>query len=232
MKKLLAISAAAFLLSMLNAGQAHAGGTWLEFFFPSLVQKEADPMETLQAPFAYDPAKPPEKVADPAKVSLVTDAIPLDQPHRTNEEMASWLVTATSEAFTFNTNNFEQDFKKSAHYFTDSGKAEFQAFLEQNNIIKIIQSNKYQIRSFAQETPLLLNEGQVNGTWRWLYEIPVMVSYMERGVSDYKKAQPVNQLMMLTVQIGRADAIKGGEGALIERLSGKVQAPPKPKPNQ
>ncbi len=180
-------------------------------------------MKTLQAPFAMDPdAKPPEEAPDPTKVSLPENSTPLDQPHRDGKEISEWVTTAISEALTFDQQSYEPVLVANAKLFTADGNKQYVTFLTDNNIIKVLQSKKFYVRSFVLDAPLLLNEAPVGGTYRWLYEVPVMLSYMEYGVTDYKKLEPINQKLMLTVQIGRVTDRKG-MAVLIERWDGKVQ---------
>ncbi len=204
------------------AAPAQAG--WLEFFFPTLKQKGADPMETLQAPFALDPkAAPPKERPDPTKAELPVNQLPLDQPHRDNQEISSWLTSVTSAAMTFDGDDYQAKIKDNEKYFTLAGKEQYMVFLNGNNVIKVLDSKKFHVRSFVQDIPLLLNEGAVNGVYRWLYEVPMMVSYMERGVTDYKKLEPVNQQIVLTVQVGRVPSSGTDMAVLIERWDGRVQ---------
>lgn len=197
----------------------------LEFFFPSLRQKGPDPLDTLQAPFALDPqAKPPAQKPDPAKAVLPENTTPVDQPHRGYEEISAWLTNILSETMTFDSSNYQPVIAKNAQYFTAAGKDEYVSFLNENNVLKVLDSKKYQVKTFVENTPLLLNEGAVNGVYRWLYEVPVMISYMPAGAKDYKKLQPVNQRVVLTIQAGRVPGQLSGTGLLLERWSGRLQA--------
>jgi hypothetical protein len=94
-------------------------------------------------------------------------------------------------------------------------------FYRKNGLTKVLESKKYYIRSFVQETPLLLNEGTVEGRYRWLYEVPVMISYMDRNMHGYKDVQPVSQTITLKIQVGRA--ADQSKDILIESWTGKVQ---------
>lgn len=218
-------------LAVTNAPPAQAG--LLEFFFPSTRKKEYDPTYTMQAPFAVDEEarqKQIEQQSDPNAVRPATpkhampeNNTPLNQPHRDNKEISAWLTTATSEAMTFDQPDYKALLKKDEQYFNETGKTEYMKFLNDHNIIKVLESGKYDVRSFVQGQPLLLNEGAVNGVYRWLYEVPMMVSYMDRGAKSYKDLEPVNQQLTLTVQVGRIGGVMEGEAIVIERWSGKAQ---------
>ncbi len=208
------------LLLPLLAGASPARAGLLEFLFPSLRKEEYNPYKTLQAPFADNLDKGPQK-ADP-NAGLPENIIPLKYPHRTTKEVGTIITTAVSEALTFEHQDYAQDLKKSAKYFNAEGAQQFQDFLQANKILDVLQNGQHYIRSFAVEDPLLLNQGAIADRYRWLYEVHVMVSYMDRGTKSYKTAPlPVNQNYIFTIQVGRIPAEVNGQTVLIERWSGK-----------
>jgi hypothetical protein len=161
-----------FTLSAISAPPAQAG--LLEFFFPSTRKKEYDPTYTMQAPFAVDEEarkKQIEEQADPnatrpppPKHAMPENNTPLNQPHRDNGEISEWLTNSLSEAMTFDKGNHREMLKADEKYFNETGKTEYLKFLTDHNIMKVIESEKFDVRSFVQGQPLLLNEGAVNGT--------------------------------------------------------------------
>lgn len=201
----------------------------LEFFFPSLKKAEYDPTRTMQAPFALDEKTREQLAIDPNAVKnpppkfvLPENNIPLDQPHRHSSEIGKWLTTALSEVMTFDRGDYNNRIEGVSKFFTVSGKEQYVKFLTNQNILKVLESEKYEVRGFVQEDPFLLNEGAVNGTFNWLFEVPVMVSYVARGTKNYKNVEPVNQPVVLTVQITRIGTDKQGAGVLIARFDGRA----------
>ena len=137
----------------------------LEFFFPSLKKAQYDPTKTMQAPFALDEkdkkvaADPNAVKKPPPKFVLPENNIPLDQPHRHSNEIAKWLTTAISEVMTFDGTDYNSRLDGASKYFTAAGKEQYIKFLTDNNILKVLESKKYEVRGFVQEDPFLLNEG-------------------------------------------------------------------------
>lgn len=200
-------------------GAAQAG--WVEFFFPSLAKKEPSPSETLTAPFALDENM--QAPAAPAGTSLPVNAIPLDKPHRSAGAISAWMKDIVPDVMTIAGDDYKVELEKSTPMFDASGRAEFLAFLEEKGIMKVLQSQKYHVRSFVQDVPLVINQGEIGGVYHWLFEVPVMVTYLDRAMTDYKDVTPLSQKMTLTMQIGRSASAANAEGLLIERFSGKVQ---------
>lgn len=194
---------------------ARAG--WLTFFFPSLRETdEADPAVTLQAPFApkssKDAAMPDAKIG-----SAPENLVPLEKPHTSSAHIAAWLIDASSELMSFAGPGYAADFAQHTHYFSSEGLQQYQAWLAQKNMLKTLDSGQYKIQTVVQSTPALLNEGAVDGRYRWLYEVPVMISYMPRGITTYKNASPVTRTMKLLLQVGRMESANAAQAVYIER---------------
>lgn len=203
-------------------GQPAQAG-WVEFFFPSLRDTSNDPSETLVAPFADDAdaaARAVRENGGKVQSANVVNTVPLEQPHLKNEVIADWVMAAVSEALNFSGENYKADLDAVSAHFDPGGFSEFEAFLKANKMTDVLQSSQYKIHAYVREIPLLLNEGPVNKRYRWLYQVPVMVSYMKKDVVDYKGVEPVNQHFMLRVQVGRSQDIKNDLAVHIERWSG------------
>lgn len=210
-----------FLLS-LTAGAlfvpSFAQASALEFFFPSLKKKEENPYETLRAPFAE------ENGAADALDQLPINAIPLSEPHRITSEMADWVMGAVSDSMNLDGQGYRAMLEENKPSFDAAGYQQYLAFLQKNNVLKVLETGKFHVRSYVENTPLLLNEGAVNDHYRWLYQVPLVVSYIDKNAKGYRGVEPTNQRVTLNVQIGRSVAAKNPQGVLIESWSGRVTA--------
>lgn len=199
-----------------------------EFFFPSLRNVGPDPSQTLQAPFATPKQGPvQQEQLQQAKVApLPENYTPLDLPHRNSEQVGQWLVMTVSEALTFPAEGYQGVQDKISPYFTAAAKQQYVTFLEEAKIMPVLQAGQYQIRSFVPEAPLLLNEGAIDKRYRWLYEVPVMVTYLGKNVSKYQKdVKPVNQNLTLKIQVGRTvEHAEIGKDIAIETWTGTVDS--------
>jgi hypothetical protein len=186
-----------------------AADGFLQKWFPAIFPPEDTgprPEDTLQSPFGDNTAAPAgaieglewrgsEKPVD----QIITE---LSVPHRAIREITEWGVTQV---------------------FDQAGYQQYLSFLTDNNITKVLDSGKFHMRSFVRQHPLLLNEGAVDGRYRWLYEIPMMISYMEPNMAGYEEAEPVSQSMLLRIQIGRVKNADGTDGMAIETWNGKLE---------
>lgn len=206
---------------LLGLSSAQAGV--LEFLFPSLKKPTYDPYQTLEAPFADNPSKPEDVDLEERLSQRPEDAVALDQPHIAHSAVSDWVVTAVSNAMTFDAVDYRQDLQENMGYFDKPGHEQFQKFLKSTSLGKVLVSNKYHLRSFVEHDPSLLNRGAAKGTYHWLFEVPVMVTYMDRRMKDYKGARPLSQRMDLRVQVGRVRDRNAPYSLQIEHWSGTLK---------
>lgn len=222
MKKFTQISLLA--LALFCPAPAHAG--IIEFLFPTLAPRPYDPTETMRAEFADQPKQAPDSAGvkpPPAKVTLPEDHIPLDRAHKDNEEVGDWAMMTLGESLTFTKPDMQSGLAPTAKYFDAAGRAQYLAFLKDSGIETTLANGKYRMHAFVQEQPLMLNQGGIDGRYRWLVEAPVMVSFIDRSVKDYKSATPVNKKYVFILQIGRMPPKDGHSAVVIERFTVKGQ---------
>jgi hypothetical protein len=196
------------LVFVLPASGAHAEGTWWDVFFPS---NRNIPAETLQAPFA----DPDAVVLEPEDDS----ALALNAPHRPKLEVAHWVEQRVSDMLVFTSQNYQEEYKQKIAFFDKAGSAEYLKFLQDNNILKPLSTGTYDIKGFASDLPNILNEGALNGRYRWLLQVPIMVTFVKTGIDDYKQAKPDETMTMeyiINLQVGRSDVAGNDIGLLIE----------------
>jgi len=218
MKTVLVLISFVFLSFFLSAGVVQA--SIFEFLFPSLRDKGYDPTETMTAPFADVEPDATDKSED---VMLPENAVPLALPHRTSAAISEWVVTVSSEAMTFRGGDIEAEFEALKPYFSEGGYGQYRAFLKEKKLTEALEKNAYQLNAFVSDTPQLLNEGVVSGRYRWLYKVPMTVSYIKRGTNDYTGVDPVNRDMVLNIQIGRSEKANDASGMVVDRWDGKLQ---------
>jgi len=210
-----------FLIFSFAAVPAHAG--LMDFFFPSLKAEGPDPSETLQAPFATTPEKDIEDGGEEAAQDPPKNAVPLNMPHRAASDVSKWVMTSISEVLTLDGAQKIEDNEAVKLYLDNAGLGQFSAFLTEQKLSAVLADGQYDMRSYVRDTPLLLNTGVVAGRYRWLYEVPVMLSFLKKGTSSYKNVQTHNKNYILQIQIGRSVDAKNDMGLFIERWSGKLE---------
>ena len=66
--------------------------------------------------------------------------------------------------------------------------------------MQMMNQNNLRMQSYV-EAPELINEGALEGRYRWLYEVPVTISFIPEEASDYRNVKPVNRRYVLKTQL-------------------------------
>lgn len=214
-QKIILASALLLFANVALSGAAHAKKSFIEGMLPFLYDRGSDEVledGVLKAPFADS-----DLVVEEGEQGLPQNAIPLDQPHRSDGDITSWVVTAVSQALTFNELEFQKELDQSVDsVFSTAAATQYQNFLTDTKMMEILRGKRYRITSFTRGRPLLMNEGALKGRYRWLYDVSVMVSYMDRVDFDYKEKNAINQTYDLQIQVGRVKSGDQGDGIVIE----------------
>ena len=198
---------------------ARAEKTFLQKWLPALFpdpNAPPGPEETLIAPFEYQKAQP--NLGDEPG-----NAAGLDRIHLNTQEVRRWVEHAISETTTFDNADYQQSFRETQPYFSSAGHQQYADFLRSTGVMQILASNEYFVRSFVEDIPVLLNEGVVDSRYRWLFQVPVTLTYMERSMENYEEYNPVSQQMSITIQVGRSGDAAGEDGIVIETWTGAVK---------
>lgn len=145
-------------------------------------------------------------------------SITLDEPHRTARELSLWVSERVSEALTFDATNYDRQLQAAQSYFSPGGYEEFKTYLAQSNLRNTLQAGDQKVNVIVEQPPLLLNSGAVEGVFRWLYEVPVTISFTPRALKEFSPSATGAEGRKLTVrlQLGRHDDAAVGEGVRIE----------------
>ncbi len=201
-----------------SPGLAHAG--WFDFLFPTPAEQGPNPSETLRAPFADQDAV----IEDLDESGQSKQVTPLHLRHRTNTAITMWVQHILPSLLTYKADKYNQEYSQKIRHFNKNGSSEYVKFLNEENFLTTLKSGQYDITGFVQDYPVVLNEGAIEGRYRWLYQTTVMVTYLKHGTSDYKvieEGDTVTRTYVLTVQLGRSDGANNEHGLLIDTWSVK-----------
>ncbi len=209
MKKQCMILLAAFGLLLVPAygHEAQAQGL-LERLKPKFDGKTHDPahdpMESLRAPFAE-----PEKAPADGGQLLREDQnpglnMPLSQAHMQKEEISEWLVRAVPDMLIFDPNYLAEHLIYVAMIMTPQGWDGYKKFLQASKIPEYLLYYNLEMHVFVEENPKLLNEGVIQDRYRWLYEIPVTMTFLPVGVSYEEAKNPPNRRIVIRTQLTRS----------------------------
>lgn len=202
----------------------------LAMAFPEIFDKDRDkpkPEETLLAPFATpESLAAHEKAADDNALKIPYEPIhgvnsdkALTEPHRTKDEIATWLLKAISEALNVTGDNYENHLAFLKTGMDDYAIADFQKFMNDSNILATLRANGLKLQVYVEEKPVMLNSGALENRYRWLLETPVTLSFLPRDMTTYKDVSSkdiMKEYVIVKTQVGRVADTGSAEGVKIE----------------
>lgn len=202
----------------------------LEAMFPEMFvdEEEIQALETQTAPFAD--ARPLEAIGDAGigveYTPLGTERVSVDMnlPHLHEGAINKWVMQAVAEALTFAPTD---DAAYAAHqeilkeFMSVNGINEYNKFLRRIKAVELMRSNNYELKTFIDGIPQLRTSGVVGNVYRWVYDVPLIMTFLPVGAQDYREMtsnqgdQFLTEKVFIRVQLGRV-AEGGREGIVIE----------------
>ena len=223
----LAILSSLFVVCVHDAATAAGFPDYLSKLMPSVFRDKSiegpQPEDTLQAPFSTE-EKGDMSASDAlgleyqADVSEVED---LSIAHRHAEQIGMWLTDAVTQALNFSAGEYDAHMEALEQMMSSQGMSDFRQFVDSANMVSMMEKRGLQLHSFANGKPLLKNEGELNGRYRWLFQIPVTMTFLPEGLTGYKNKDPdINEKIMVNVQVGRVSG-QNEDGLVVETWSAR-----------
>lgn len=128
--------------------------------------------------------------------------LPLNEANRSYTDLETWVTIVISEALSFDAVDYYSALASMRkNYFSNEAYEQYQESLKKYNIAQYLTETGMSTNVLIEETPALMNEGVVEGRYRWLYDVPVTVSYRRKGAGS--KDVPQNVRVRVRMQIGR-----------------------------
>lgn len=182
------------------------------------------PEDTLKAPFKEDEKLVKQSSLDLPYAPPGEEIKKLDIPHRPIEKIADWLVEALSEVFSVDPLEYDKQRVKISQMMDGGAINDFDAFFSKHNILQVLRSNNMLLSGYVEEQPTLIGEKAIEGTYRWVFRVPVTLTMLERNMDSYTGVDLSdsnrNIRLLVRVQLGRV-AEGGVDGIEIERMGFK-----------
>lgn len=94
---------------------------------------------------------------------------------------------AAVSAYSYNFVTYQQNLQTASHYFTPKGWKDFQNALIKSGNLKAIIDKKMVVSAVAISSPVILDEGIINGKYTWVVQIPMLVNYQTAWESHTQK---------------------------------------------
>lgn len=182
------------------------------FIFAFDMEKYNVPPEGMKAPFG-NVGKAVGKFAD-----TTSTRGGLEMQNYSGREIGYRLTEVVAETLSFDKGNYVYNLGAMEKYFTPEGYAQYKQFLNGSQFQQTLQTQNLQSGAFVQQEPLELTSGAVNGVYKWLFEVPVTISFIPKDSETYRDGavQPQNRNILLRVQFTRVQDANDPEAVKIE----------------
>ncbi len=134
----------------------------------------------------------------------------LNQPNLSNPALMSWVAQACTEVMTFGFNDYRRRLQEASRNFTRRGWENFTQALQKSRIIEMVETNQQVVTAAPQGAPILEREGEINGRYQWVVQLPLIVTYQSG-------ARTRSDSLLVTVVVVRVPRLESPNGVGIEQ---------------
>ena len=110
---------------------------------------------------------------------------PGDLPNLMAETILRFASKAAVSAYTFDFVNYKEQISLVRVYFTRAG---WNDYLESvNSVVSGIAQNKLFVAGVVNGTPVISNQGEIDGVYSWRVQIPFLVTYQSAQTAEQRK---------------------------------------------
>lgn len=120
--------------------------------------------------------------------------VPLSQPNLSDAALLSWVAQSATETMTFGFHDYKRRLQDASSYFTRRGWESFTKALQDSRIIEAVEARQQVISAVPGSAPVIVQEGVVNSQYRWVVEMPLVVTYKSGSSS-----RPDSMMVRLTI---------------------------------
>lgn len=135
----------------------------------------------------------------------------LTQSNITQTAVLVWANEAAVSVFSYNFVNYETALQSASSYFTPDGWSAFSKSSEQTNNLNAVIEKKLIISAVATRSPIILQQGILDGRYSWRVQMPLLVTY--QSASEYAQ-----QSLIVTMLISRTSPYEGVRGIGITQF--------------
>jgi intracellular multiplication protein IcmL len=135
----------------------------------------------------------------------------LDTPIVNLQGLNNWASKAVSSVYTYDFVNIDPQLENATNkYFSKEGKEAFLDQLSSSGAMDIVKNNKLVVSTTISGSPILENQGVLNGVYSWRLKIPATVTF--QGAKEVE-----NRKVSITLLISRASTLEKEFGLEIKQ---------------
>lgn len=140
----------------------------------------------------------------------IMQLVPLEKPNMGTSALMSWAAQAGTEVMTFGFHDYQRRLQQSSRHFTRRGWESFAAALQKSRIIESVEASQQVVSATPRSAPILIQEGVLNGKYRWVVDLPLSVKYQSGSTSR-------NENLNVRMMIDRVPSLENPNGVGIEQ---------------
>lgn len=117
----------------------------------------------------------------------ITSVVPVSQPMVSDSEVGTWMANAVEQANTFDFINYKQQLMQAAQNFTVVGWNDWYKALISSGNLASVKDNKMVASVIPIQAPTLVQSGVEHGTYIWVFNFPVQVTYQVQERAEIEK---------------------------------------------
>lgn len=125
----------------------------------------------------------------------ITPIYPLSDPMMAPSELLQWASRAAVDAYNYNFVDYRDALQKIQNNFTPDGWTYFMQALQNSRTLETVLAKKLVVSSVATGTPIIQDQGVINGRYAWKVQMPMLVTYQS---SSEHTQQPLIVTMVIT----------------------------------
>jgi len=158
----------------------------------------------------YASVKPQYRFFATTSDGRIIDLVPLDQPYR--DDVLAWATQAARDATTFAYHDYQLRLQAASSRFTTTGWNNFVQALDKSGILEAVKSRRLAVVGRPDAAPQVVQQGVVNGVYRWEIQMPFTIEYMG---AESQQVLPARSVLTLIVQ--RMPNLENPDGIGIEQ---------------
>lgn len=140
----------------------------------------------------------------------LVEMVPLNRPNLSQAALLSWVAQAATEVMTFGFHDYQRRLQKASRHFTSRGWESFTAALQSSRILETVQAKQQVVTATPRSAPVLIQEGLMQGTYKWVIELPLSVTY-QAGIATRTDS------LLVTLYVERVPTLENPQGVGIDQ---------------
>jgi intracellular multiplication protein IcmL len=140
----------------------------------------------------------------------IMQLVPLDRANMNTSALMSWVAQSSTENMTFGFHDYHRRMQQSSRHFTRHGWESFTNALQKSRIVESVEASQQVVTAQPRSAPVLVQEGVFNGKYRWVVDLPLMVSYLAGSVSRTDN-------LVIRLVVDRVPSLENPNGVGIEQ---------------